>query len=64
METSLLLCGHFLGFEVSEQVMRLKDSGGSLSISVSINQVPWSSRSGRDWDPGPGAQTFLGCKDC
>lgn len=40
------------------------DSGGSLSISVSINQVPRSSRSGRDWDPGPRAQTFLGCKDC
>lgn len=29
-ETSLFLCGHFLGFEVSEQVMQLKDSGGSL----------------------------------
>ena len=29
-ETSLFLCGHFLGFEVSEQVMQLKGSGGSL----------------------------------
>lgn len=29
-ETSLFLCGHFLGFEVSEQVKWLKVSGGSL----------------------------------
>lgn len=29
-ETSLFPRGHFLGFEVLEQVMRLKDNGGSL----------------------------------